>query len=253
MTKKMNSKLLSFVLSASMLVLLPPAMAQTWQKQGKVSLPIAALGSSCNASNDSIGLTSDRTQLLICQSGVWQMQSGSAQSTYLLVADTRVWGTQQFLGTGTVTSGVFSGVVKFPSGSQSAYQSVCENFGCAWQYTTSNNLNNNNGNYYGVSSVLSAPIISSSVAACYVLTADVPSIGTQQFLGTGTVNSGVFSGFVKHPFSQQLGGYQSVCYSWYCAWIYTTGNSLNNGNGNYYGVSSVFSLPVVSASPTACS
>jgi hypothetical protein len=60
------------------LLFMLPASAQSWQKQGTVSVPIVALGSACNGANDTIGLTADRTQLLTCQSGAWSKQASTA-------------------------------------------------------------------------------------------------------------------------------------------------------------------------------
>jgi hypothetical protein len=62
------------------LVFVLPASAQSWQKQGTVSVPIVALGSACNGANDTIGLTADRTQLLTCQSGAWAKQVSASSA-----------------------------------------------------------------------------------------------------------------------------------------------------------------------------
>ncbi len=49
-----------------------PASAQTWQKQGKVMVPIVSPGGVCNLANDTVGISVDRATLLTCQSNVWK-------------------------------------------------------------------------------------------------------------------------------------------------------------------------------------
>jgi hypothetical protein len=53
------------------------AVAQTWQKQGGLVVPVVVLGAACDVTKDSIGLAPDRSQLLSCQSGVWKKQSAT--------------------------------------------------------------------------------------------------------------------------------------------------------------------------------
>lgn len=56
-----------------LLGLLTPAAAQTWQKQGNASIPIVVEGTACNSATHTMGVSSDRSQVLSCQSGVWSV------------------------------------------------------------------------------------------------------------------------------------------------------------------------------------
>lgn len=70
------------ILSCAGLVLFAIApttlVAQTWKKQEQMLVPIVAEGTACNGTSETIGLTSDRSKLLTCQSGVWKGPSTSS-------------------------------------------------------------------------------------------------------------------------------------------------------------------------------
>lgn len=55
-------------------------VAQTWKKSDQVSVRIVGEGSACNDTNDSIGMSSDRSKLLVCQSNVWKLPKAALPS-----------------------------------------------------------------------------------------------------------------------------------------------------------------------------
>jgi hypothetical protein len=68
-------KLFSFFFSV---VFMCSAHAQTWQKQKQVTLPLVTENTACNTAIDTIGLASNRTAVLICQSNVWQRSASTS-------------------------------------------------------------------------------------------------------------------------------------------------------------------------------
>lgn len=72
-----NKKFLKKILTGILFLSLSHAtLAQTWKKQNTATLPLVTASSTCNATRDTVGLSADRSTLLICQSGVW-MKSAS--------------------------------------------------------------------------------------------------------------------------------------------------------------------------------
>lgn len=53
------------------LFFMPTATAQTWQASTK-KLPVVVENTACNSATDTLGIKSDRSAILTCQSGTWR-------------------------------------------------------------------------------------------------------------------------------------------------------------------------------------